>query len=83
MLIRIGYFSKLFLICVLVAFMFSLVEVAFDRPFLFAALSILSTLFIRLLWLSAARDEKHLRLGRYGISRRAAPTQKHETDRAA
>lgn len=70
--LKLIYFVKLFLIVTLSTVFLAFVNIAFDQPLLLLAVSTTCFILIRLLWVSALKDEK-------AIKRQAHPSK---TDRA-
>ncbi len=59
--LKLIYFVKLFLIVTLSAIFLAFVNIAFDLPLLLLAVSAACFILIRLLWVSALKDEKAIK----------------------
>jgi hypothetical protein len=81
--IKCAYWFKLFLICALATIMLSTVEICFNYPVLFIAVTLLAGILIRISWHSALKDEARVKTAGFKVRQRAAPKNGHRTNRAA
>lgn len=59
--IKCAYYTKLFFITVLALVMYITIEISPEYPLLFIAITTTIIICIRLLWISALKDEKNLK----------------------
>lgn len=81
--VKCAYWFKLFLICALATIMLSTVEICFEHPALFTAMTLSAGILIRFLWRSVLKDEARIKTAGIKAQQRAAPKNRHRANRAA